>query len=704
MYYYRVWVASTVYRRAEPLVYKFSGKLTRGQVVRISVQNKKTLGIIEGPTKKPPFVAKEIDSAVSEACIPEEIFKLVEWIASYYPSSLGNVLALFLPSSLLTSGRLKKDAGLRCWPEITSPSDQPFASKTGAGSVRRTAGTPPSPEPVLVRESSGQLGEVISGQHLSKQPELQVEQLLPDLTLEQKQALAAINSNPVSSFLLHGETGSGKTRLYLECAKKSFIEERSVLILTPEIGLTSQLANIFEAIFGQRVIVFHSMLTPAERRDIWLRILGNQKPLVIIGPRSAMFTPIAKIGLIVMDEAHETSYKQDQAPNYQTSRVAAKLASFHGASFIMGTATPLVVDYYAYEQKNLPIIRLSQMAIKDAQPAAIEVVRLNNRDQFSKSPYISDPLRQAIEDALRSGEQSLIYLNRRGTARITLCTQCHWQALCPQCDVPLTYHGDLHELRCHICGHKAPAPSCCPECFNTDITFRSIGTKSLASELTRLFPDARLQRFDTDNAKADRLENTLKDIKARDVDIMVGTQLLGKGLDLPYLSVVGVVQADTSLQIPDYTADETTYQQLVQIIGRVGRGHRAGKVFIQSHNPDNPAIQAAINNGGYKKFYESQLEERQRFEFPPFVYILKLSCNRASPESAKKASEKLVPNLLEMNLPIKILGPSPAFHGKKAGQYYYQIIIKAKQRSPLLEIAKQLPSGWSYDIDPANLL
>lgn len=647
MNYYQVWVASSTYRRDEPLTYSYDGVLKPLTLVAVPLQNKTAIGIVDSITDKPKFAVRPIQAVIDDQQLPESLMELTRWLKSYYPASYGSILLSCLPSSLL-----KK------------------------------------PKSIKVQD------DTIKVKSLSK---------LPPLTGQQQDAITTISSNPISSFLLHGETGSGKTRVYVEIAKKSFKKNRSVLIMTPEIGLTPQLVQVLKATFGERIVIFHSMLTPAERRSAWLKILHSSETMIVVGPRSAMFTPLKKIGLIVMDEAHETAYKQEQTPYYQTSRVAAKLAAIHKATFIMGTATPLVTDYYAYQQKKLPIIRLSAMAIENAIPPDVITVRLNDRDTFSRSAYISDPLIKGIEASLESQEQSLIYLNRRGSARVILCQTCGWQALCPNCDSPLTYHGDEHIMRCHICGFKDTAPSSCPVCANTDITFRSIGTKTVVSELSRILPSARIQRFDTDNSKHDRLEKVYEDVQKGRIDILVGTQILGKGLDLPGLSVVGIVQADTSLLIPDYTADETTYQQLVQIIGRVGRGHRKGKVFIQSHDPEGVTVQAAIKRD-YRLFYESQLKERQLFNFPPFCYLLKLTCHRASQKSAEQAALALKGSLRSLGLPITVIGPSPAFHEKRDNQYYWQLVVKAKQRNSLLKIIEGLPSNWSYDIDPQNLL
>jgi len=328
---------------------------------------------------------------------------------------------------------------------------------------------------------------------------------------------------------------------------------------------------------------------------------------------------------------------------------------------------------------------------------------LREHEQFSRSSWLSNSLLEAIGNALVKHEQSLIFLNRRGTARLVLCNACGWRAVCPRCDLPLTYHGDSHHLQCHTCGYSERAPSSCPVCGSSDIIFRSIGTKSLVAELERLFPKATVGRFDSDVKKADRLEATYEALAAGTIDILVGTQVLGKGLDLPKLSLVGVVVADTSLYFPDYTAEERTFQMLTQVIGRVGRGHRPGTVIIQTHNPDNATLQQALHKD-YSAFYQAQIEERRLYHFPPFYFVLKLRCGRKSLASAEQTAHKLAQALLQQQLPIELSGPSAAFIEKNNNVYYWQIIVKAKRRQVLLDIIRQLPANWSYDIDPINLL
>jgi primosomal protein N' (replication factor Y) len=406
----------------------------------------------------------------------------------------------------------------------------------------------------------------------------------------------------------------------------------------------------------------------------------------------------------VVDEAHETAYKQDQAPHYHATTVAARLASLHHSVLVLGSATPLVTDYYVASAKQRPIVRMTQTATgSNVTVPTSQVVDLRNRKNFSRSSYISDALITAMKDALQNGEQSLLFLNRRGTARVIFCEQCGWQAECPHCDLPLVYHGDTHRMRCHSCNFSAATATSCPECRNASVVFKVIGTKAIADEAARLFPEANVMRFDTDNKKSERMEVHYDDLKSGTVQILVGTQTLAKGLDLPKLGVVGVVIADTSLYFPDFSAKERTYELLVQVLGRVGRGHRDGRIVIQTYMPDSPLLQAAITKD-WDTFYETELNERRLFTFPPYCYLLKLTCKRATSAAAAKTATQLAQTIRAKGYKILIEGPAPSFHEKINGKYAWQLIVKTKDRSNLIRIIRELPSGWSYDIDPSNLL
>ena len=645
MFYYLVWVRSHKYHGHEPLTYSADKRLPSGSIVQVEMLKQMVMGIISGSTSQPRFQTKPIATIYDLPPLPAHLLKVAQWLLTYYPAPLGIVSQQLVPGSF---------------------------------SAKQLAGAAPLAYP---------------------QPDFSQ---LPPLTADQKQALSEMEHT--NTYVLHGQTGSGKTRLYIELAARALAKGRSSIILTPEISLTAQLAANFEAVLGSRVIVMHSGQAPAERQKAWLDCLRATEPVIIIGPRSALFSPVSKLGLIVLDEAHEAAYKQEQAPQYQTGRVASFLAPLAHATLLLGSATPSVSDYYLAEQKQKPVIRLSELARESAtvHKKIITIVDMKNRAQFTRSRLISQPLVHAIDTALTRGEQSLLYLNRRGTARIVLCESCGWQADCPHCDLPLTYHGDSHQLRCHSCDYHTASPTSCPSCGHADIIYKTAGTKAIVDEITKLFPNARIARFDTDNTKAERFEQHYQSVLEGNVDILVGTQLLAKGLDLPKLSVLGIVLADTSLYMPDFSAPERTFQLLTQVLGRVGRGHVDGTAIVQTYHPEHAILADAINDD-YDNFYKRELIERQQFFFPPFCYLLKLSCRRASSSAAEAAAYKLKAEI-QAGYRVRVEGPAPSFYEKLQGKYQWQLIVKAVDRSELLKIISHLPTNWSYDIDPADLL
>ncbi len=612
----------------------------------VPLQRQMVVGVVLTLAAKPPFPTKAIIRLISPQPLPSELLKLTDWLRTYYPAPFGQILALGLPAILTQQSR---------------------RANTTTQSTRSA-------------------------------------EAMPELTAEQGAAVKAIASAYPRSVLLHGDTGTGKTRVYLELVGGQLQAGRSCIVLTPEIGLTPQLAQACSDAFPDQTVVIHSDLTSATRRRVWLRILETDRPLIVIGPRSALFAPLKNLGLLVIDEFHDSAYKQEQAPHYLASRVAAKLAGLHQAQLILGSATPLVSDYFLFREKHLPIVRMTEPAVKLAPGrASIHMIDLKKRELFSRSSWLSDALLKAIDEALKHQQQSLVFLNRRGTARLIVCQVCGWQALCPRCDLPLTYHADRHSAQCHTCGFTQSAPLSCTECGANDIIFRQIGTKALVTEIHRLFPDASVQRFDSDNKKTERLEAHYTLVKEGMVDILVGTQILGKGLDLPRLSVLGVVLADTGLSFPDYTSEERTFQLLSQVMGRIHRGHISGTAFIQSYQPRSPLLRAAINKD-YASFYDQQLAERKQYGFPPYRFTLKLTCSRASPVTAKRASEELALRIRAQFNGIEVIGPTPAFIEKTNNRYRWQLGVKAAQRARLLEIIQTLPANWSYDIDPMNLL
>lgn len=641
MYYYEVWVRSNKYKGNSALTYHSRSRLAPGQIVSVPLRHETVTAVVIDRVDQPEIKTKAVEAISPLPPLPQSTLKLMRWLQAFYPAPVGVITQQFIPANLMHN------------------------KQTLAPIVKNL---PPPTAP-------------------------------PPLTDEQAAALKQMTA--YDTYLLHGRTGSGKTRLYQELAKAELKKGRSALILTPEISLTPQLENEFKSSFSDKVVVMHSSLTSKQRAERWAQVIARDAPLVLIGPRSIIFSPLKDIGLIVIDEAHEPAYKQEQAPYYVTSRVAAYLRDIQNAKLVLGSATPLVDDYFLALTRKKPIIKLTRLARETNQEQVkVKIIDAHDRSLFGRSSYLSSVLVAALEKTLSNGEQALLYLNRRGTARIIICGICDWQARCPRCDLALTYHGDTHILRCHVCGFISPAPTTCPKCNNPSVKYLSVGTKAIVSEVARLFPQANIARFDSDSPKAERLEQRYADIKSGKIDILIGTQLLAKGLDLPKLTLVGVVLADTSLQLPDYSVNERTYQLLTQVIGRVGRGHLAGEAIVQTYNPKARSITCAVTND-WDTFYKAEIAERKAFNYPPFTHLLKLTLARANPKNAERAA-----TLLKTSLPktVHIDGPAPSFHEKQANKYRWQLVIKSERRSTLVDIINHLPSGVSWDIDPYNLM
>ncbi len=651
MEYYYVLISGQSFHGNEPLTYSIDHAIDLGTLVEVPIRNTLALGVVVAKATKPSFSVRRINKILAVPPLPATALELMQWLPEYYPAPLGYIVSLFILNSLKRTPRLLTN----------SP----------------------------VRSSS-------SNKHLKS---------LPSLTKDQQHAVDTVQScfQSPKTILLHGITGSGKTRVYLELARQSLSIGKSVLLLTPEIGLTSPVTHFFANNLNEEVISIHSGLSIAQRRNTWLRILNQKHPQVIIGPRSALFSPIKKLGIIIIDEAHDSAYKQEQLPRYQALPVASKLAKIHKAPLVLGTATPTLSDYFMINAKKLPIVNMRSLASSQSSGLRISLVDLKQQSNFSRHNFLSDTLLSAIDNALMKGEQCLLFLNRRGTARLIICSSCGWQATCPNCDLPMTYHGDYHNLQCHTCGHRATTPSTCPQCSSADIVFKSIGTKAIESAIQQFYPKAIIGRFDADNKKAEQLVKFHDELSSGKINILIGTQILAKGLDLPKLSLVGVIVADTSLYFPDYTAEEQTFQLLNQVMGRVGRGHRKGHVVIQAYQPNSSAIQTAVSRD-WHQFYDQQIIERKLYGFPPFCFLLKITVSRKSAVSAKRTSNRLVITLKSLHLAIQVVGPAPCFLERTNGKYNYQIIVKAKNRNQLIEVVNNLPSGISYDLDPTNLL
>jgi len=522
-----------------------------------------------------------------------------------------------------------------------------------------------------------------------------------------KEQLAAIKTIEVSdpgTFLLQGITGSGKTAVYIETIKRTLEQGQSAIVLVPEIALTSQIIAEFSNHF-ENILVVHSTMSEAERHMTWREALTTTIPRVVIGARSALFTPLPNIGVIVVDEAHEPSYKQEQAPRYSALRAATMLGRFHKAKVVFGSATPSVTDRYLAEKSDRPILTLTKPARDDTIAPIITLVDMTKRANFNGQRFLSKQLLAQLEETLALGKQALIFHNRRGSASTTLCENCGWTAECPRCFVPLTLHSDQHLLRCHICAHQEKVPTMCPVCNHVDIIHKGFGTKLIEAELHKLFPKANIARFDADNDTKQTVNARYSELYSGEIDIAIGTQVIAKGLDLPHLRTVGVIQADSGLALPDFSASERTFQLLAQVVGRVGRNKHTTQVIVQSYQPSHPSVAYGLAQD-YDSFYKFALKERQKALFPPFTYLLKLTCSYKTEAASIRAAKGLADELSKKaDKHVTILGPTPAFYERQRDSYRWQLVLKSPKREYLIKALTFVPvTHWQSELDPTSLL
>lgn len=646
MRYYEIAPIGIIRKDATHFTYSYEELLPVGTIVSIPVSTKTYTGVVISLVEKPVYQTKSIEKIVEEKPIPKQLVSLSLWIAEYYNTHLGTVLQTVLPSGIAKKRRPSELS-------IMSPS---------------------------IRDRTHFL-----------------------LNKDQSEAISNIKSASPGTLILHGVTGSGKTAVYIELAKEVLAEGKSVLILVPEIGLTAQITDTLRQHFDS-LILTHSKQTESERHQLWRKALTQDQPSVIVGPRSVLFMPLESIGLIVIDEAHEASFKQDQSPRYSALRAASTLAKLHQARLILGSATPPVSEVYLAEQTNRPIISLPKPAQTVRKPTIISV-DMTKRDNFKTHRFFSDTFIKAVRDTLALNKQVLVFHNRRGSASTTHCNTCGWQAGCPHCFLPLTLHIDHHQLRCHICGFSSTIPTSCPSCGGVDIIHKGIGTKLVESELKKIFPGQATMRFDADSSAESSLERSYEKLYSGEIKLIIGTQVIAKGLDLPHLKMVGIVQADAGLSLPDYSSSERTFQLIAQAVGRVGRNDQDTTVIVQSYQPTHPAIVSGTSQD-YATFYNYTLKERKRGEFPPYRFLLKLTCSYKT-ESAAVRNATTLAKTIRQHVPsaVTILGPTPAFYERQRDSYRWQLVIKSPNRQVLLDLLQYVPSThWQTDIDPMSLL
>jgi primosomal protein N' (replication factor Y) len=534
------------------------------------------------------------------------------------------------------------------------------------------------------------------------------------LTSAQKTAFEAIKSSlaggKTKTFLLHGVTGSGKTEVYLQALAETVKLGKKAIVLVPEIALTPQTIERFAARFPHRVAVLHSKLSLGEQFDEWQRIRKGDFD-VVIGSRSAIFAPQPDLGLIVIDEEQEWTYKQqDKSPRYHARDAALKLAGLSGATVVMGSATPDVESFYRAQRGDYRLLQLPERVTPydgSALPR-VEVVDLREELKAGNQSLFSRSLFQAIGQAVANKEQVILFLNRRGAASFIQCRSCGFVMRCRRCDVPLSYHLTEDRLVCHQCNYNIKVPEKCPQCGGQRLKFLGIGTQRLEQEVGYTFPQARLLRWDSDVTRGRYAhDEILSKFRAHRADILIGTQMVAKGLDLPLVTLVGVVSADTALNLPDFRGGERTFQLLCQVAGRAGRGVRGGKVIIQTYAPEHYAIRAAAGHD-YASFYEQEIGYRRQLHNPPFTKLAGLTYSHTNDALCQREAERMK-RFLDQEIAsqglagIELIGPAPAFIHRLRGRFRWQLILRGAELSAFLS-PLPLPQGWTVDIDPMGLV
>ena len=535
-------------------------------------------------------------------------------------------------------------------------------------------------------------------------------------TLSEEQEKAAndiikIEDNKLFHYLF-GQTGSGKTEVFLTAAEKVLAKGKGVIYLVPEISLTHQVIETVTARFGKTVAVLHSGLTASQKLTEWKRIL-KKEARVVIGARSAIFAPVPDLGLIIIDEEHDSSYKSGNSPRYHGRQVAMKRCMDLHIPLVMGSATPSVEAYELMNRGTLVKHTLSKR-LSGGKPPAIEIVNLGKPETKKVSNSISEKLYQEILQAKNEGRQSILFLNRRGFTHFFKCNTCGEDLKCKNCSVSLTYHKSENRLKCHYCGWSVYPPKSCPKCNSLDVGYSGFGTEFIEEEVRSLFPDFTVDRIDTDNlSDKNALQQKIADFKAGKIDILLGTQMVAKGLNFPGLKLVGVISADTGLTLPDFRASERTFSLITQVAGRAGRYFPDGKVIVQSFNPYHPAISCACKND-IEGFYSSEIENRKILYFPPFSRMIRIVFRSANEMASKISAESFGKHLeaYNQNGDFEILGPSECALKKIALNYRYQILLRGDSITTLQKIVSMVMYNYKtaanvyieIDIDPTNLL
>ncbi len=698
--------------------------------MRVPFGRQETVGVVLGVTAESDLPREKLKSIRrlldAVPLLPPMLMELLTWASAYYHHPIGEVMATALPV-LLRRGLPVTVAGEKRYaltdqarqlpPETLKRSPlqqrlvQTLREHVEGLSAAALAEVAENWRDAMKRLETRGFVRVTEKPCLPPRPAGQ--HSAPQLSAAQAEAGAAIQAaaGKFQCLLLLGVTGSGKTEVYLRAIEEVMARGGQVLVLVPEIGLTPQLVTRFEGRLNAPVAVMHSGLNESERLCAWQMARLGQAA-VVIGTRSAVFTPMPKLALIIIDEEHDASFKQQDGFRYHARDVAIKRARLETLPVLLGSATPALESLHNAQQGRYRLLSLPERT-GAAQPPRVTLLDLK---RLKLNEGISPPLIEALQARLQRNEQSLLFLNRRGFAPVLMCHDCGWLAPCKRCDARLTIHQRSHKLRCHHCGAEAQLPATCPACGSGNLHGIGAGTERIETALVRLFPQARIERIDRDSTRRKgSLEEKLRRVHAGEADILVGTQMLAKGHDFPNLTLVGVLNADQGLYSADFRSEERLVQQLVQVAGRAGRADKPGEVLIQTFHPDNPAF-AALAHHDYREFGNYALAERQAAQYPPFAHLALLRAESPKPDAALaflRAAHGHAQALAEAEV-VRLMDPVPSPMERRAGRYRAQLLAQAGARKALHDFLKawllQLENEklgrkvrWSLDVDPVEM-
>jgi len=728
-----------------PFTYRMPAALAErsriGSRVFVPFRNKIRAGfVVPGPLdgETPGEIRDVADVPEEPPYLTANLWEFIRWLSDYYLLPVGLVLRTALPPgsdrrsrpwALLTAEgrRCAKRSDLQDFPalpkkllrsgsvllrELTDAiGDERVREALSAGWIRveeRIA----RPRASLWKQRLPELLEPAGGQTvIAEEPP----QLTPDQESAFRSIEQAMDTGGFNPFLLFGVTGSGKTEVYLHAIQKAIAQGKRALVLVPEIALTPQLARRFLRRFGAGVALFHSGLTPAQRLDEWRRIHAGRVNIVIAA-RSGIFVPLDNLGLIVVDEEHDPSYKQQDSCPYNARDMALARAKLEGACVILGSATPSFESFVNAARGRIARLDLPSRHHGGGLPS-VEIVDLKSvKPHEKKGAFLTSTLVKSIEAALANRDQVVLFLNRRGFDTFSQCRSCGHVFRCPNCDVGLTHHTRARDLRCHMCGFSRAAPPLCPQCQGTNMFFGGAGTQKVEEQVAALFPDARIERLDRDSTRRrEDLEGILERFRRHEIDILTGTQMIVKGHDFPGIALVGVLCGDLSLHFPDFRAAERTFQMITQVAGRTGRERDSGRVILQTFDPDHYAIRHAAGHA-YEAFFQSESELREELMYPPFGHLILI---RVEGNSEKRVEDKAIAigraaRLIKgSSRDVTILGPAPAPRRKLIGRFRWQVLFKAGERRYVRDLVRNLAADGHLkghglkivvDVDPVDML